>query len=157
MKAMVIVAVVLTIAAVLFAIFAPRSDWYDPSALSGGYDEMTAEEIQADLDERVAEGSMNVSIASNIRFAEGSTSAQARIENIEANHYDQKVALVLNETGETLYESGAIAPGQRIDMIEISRPLENGVHEATAVFTGYDRDTHAAIGSIAVDVELDVA
>lgn len=30
--------------------------WFDPSATSGGYESMSAEEIQDDLDRKVAEG-----------------------------------------------------------------------------------------------------
>lgn len=128
--------------------------WFDPSATTGGYESMSAEEIQDDLDRKVAEGSMNVSIASSITFADGGTAAQARIENIEENHYDQKVSITLDETGEVLYESGAIAPGQKIDMIEIAHPLSSGAHDATATFTGFDRETHEPVGNIAVQIKL---
>lgn len=128
--------------------------WFDPSATSGGYESMSAEEIQDDLDRKVAEGSMNVSIASSITFSDGGVAGIARIENIEENHYDQKVAITLDESGEEIYASGAIAPGQKIDTIEIAHPLSAGAHDATATFTGFDRETHEPVGNIAVQIKL---
>lgn len=156
-NAIIAAAAAVAVAAALFGawrLFGDDGSWFDSSATPGGYESMSAEELREDLDDQVAEGSMNVSIASQIVFAESGVAGQARIENIQANRYDQKVVLTLDGTGEVLYESGAIAPGQKIDMIEIAHPLDAGAHDATATFTGFDRDTHEPVGSIAVQLKL---
>lgn len=64
-KIVLAIAFAIAIAAAL-ALTLCGGSWLDPNARSGGYDDMSAEEVQQDLDTRVAEGEMNVSIAANI-------------------------------------------------------------------------------------------
>ena len=64
-------------------------DWYDSNAAQGQFEGKSKEEIQAALNEEVAKGMMNISIAASITFADGSSEGEARIENIAANHFDQ--------------------------------------------------------------------
>ena len=131
-------------------------DWYDSSVLSGQYEGKSQEEVIAALNAQVEEGMMNISIASAVVFADGAAEGEARIENIPANHVDQKVSIVLDDTGEQVYESGAIAPGQHIQTITLSKVLEPGSYAATATFTGYDRDTHKKTGASAAQIMLTV-
>lgn len=133
---------------------ASSQSWYDESAREGSYAGKTERQIQDDLNAQVAQGSMNISIASTIRVDAETATGVARIENIEANHYDQKVSIALKDTGEVLYESGAIAPGNAIDEVPLSRPLSAGSYPALVTFTGYDRDTHAVRGTLCAEVTM---
>ena len=56
------------------------------------------EEIQAALNEEVAKGMMNISIAASITFPDGASEGEARIENIAANPMDQKVVITLKDS-----------------------------------------------------------
>ena len=97
--------------------------WGDPSARKGHYEGKTTEEIQADLDQDIAWYSMEISVASHVTMAEGSTSCDLRVENVEANHCDQKVKVW--ETGhedDVLFESGAISPGEYLQWVELTPP-----------------------------------
>lgn len=129
--------------------------WYDGQARSGSVAGMTEEEIERDLGEKVEEGMMNISISSVLSFPDGSSApGTARIENSEANTLDQKVAITLDGTNETVYESDAIAPGSSIDQVDLSSALAKGTYDATATITGYDRTKHERIGSIGVQVKI---
>lgn len=128
--------------------------WFDSSAAAGQYEGKSEEEIIAALNAQVEEGMMNISIASSITFANGASDGEARIENIQANRVDQKVAITLDDTGETVYESGALAPGQYIQTIKLSKDLDPGSYRATVMFTGYDRDTHEKTGAAAAQITL---
>ena len=128
--------------------------WFDSSASAGQYEGKSEEEIIAALNAQVEEGMMNISIASAISFANGAAEGEARIENIQANHVDQKVSITLDDTGETVYESGALAPGQYIQTIKLSKDLDAGSYRATVLFTGYDRETHEKTGAAAAQVTL---
>lgn len=157
-KALAAVLVVVLLAVGGFAawnVLGKGDSWYDPSAVTGHYEGKSQDEIIADLNRQVEEGMMNISIAGVLSSPDGRT-AEARIENIEANGRDQKVVITLDETGEVLYESGAIAPGQYVQTIELARDLEPGVYEVTATFTGYDLDTHEEDGRAAAQVKLQV-
>jgi hypothetical protein len=133
-----------------------QDDFFDPAAVTGILPGMSEEEIQAELDRVVEEGMMNISIASEISFADAASSGLANINNVEANHYDFSVAITLDDTGETVYESGGIQPGQYIQYIELSEQLEAGRYPATAVFTAYTQDTHQIVGSAGAQLSLQI-
>ena len=125
-------------------------DWYDSNAAQGQFEGKSKEEIQAALNEEVAKGMMNISIAASITFADGSS------ENIAANPMDQKVVITLKDSGETVYESAAIAPDQHIQTIKLTKDLDPGQYAAVATFTGYDRETHKQTGQAAAEIVLNV-
>ena len=131
-------------------------DWYDSNAAQGQFEGKSKEEIQAALNEEVAKGMMNISIAASITFADGSSEGEARIENIAANPMDQKVVITLKDSGETVYESAAIAPDQHIQAIKLTKDLDPGEYAAVATFTGYDRETHKQTGQAAAEIVLNV-
>ena len=99
---------------------------------------------------------MNISIAASITFADGSSEGEARIGNIAANPMDQKVVITLKDSGETVYESAAIAPDQHIQTIKLTKDLDPGQYAAVATFTGYDRETHKQTGQAAAEIVLNV-
>ena len=112
--------------------------WGDPAARRGHYEGKTDEEIQADLDADVAWYAMEISVASAMTVAEGQTTIEARIENPEANHCDQKVRILTAE-GEELYASGALHPGEYLQTVELAHPLALGTHTLTVEFQGYEQ------------------
>lgn len=152
-------AVLALIAAVLLLIraFVPGADgWLDPAAEQGRYEGWDEQAVRDDLSRQVEEGMMAVSVSSSIVFEDGTSEGEARIENVPGNRVDQKVVLTLDDTGEVLYESGALAPGTHVQRIRLERDLESGDYAATVVFTGYDRETHEKRGSAGVQVTLHV-
>lgn len=155
-----LVAVVAVSAAVVAGIVLTQQpaleDWYDSGVAQGQFEGKSKEEIQAALDEEVKKGMMNISIAASITFADGASEGEARIENIAANPVDQKVVITLKDTGETVYESGAIAPDQHIQTIKLMKDLDPGEYAAVAMFTGYDRETHKQTGQAAAEIVLNV-
>ena len=132
-------------------------DWLDPSARDGSYAGKTQEQIIADLNANVQEGMMNISVATVMQGKEGSDMVNVRFENIAANHWDQKCTITLDETGEVLWQSGAIKPGQSIDDAKLSRTFDAGAYPVTATVTGYDSDTHEEKGKLAGKVTLYIA
>ena len=128
--------------------------WLDPNAHDGSYAGKTQDQIVADLNAQVKEGMMNISVATVMQGKAGSPEVNVRFENIEANHWDQKCTLTLDETGEVLWQSGAISPGQSIDNAKLSRSFDAGSYPVTATVTGYDRDTHEEKGKLAGKVTL---
>lgn len=132
----------------------PGSSFFDPNAQAGQAPYKTPEEIQAELDRVVEEGMFNISIASVIEFADGTAPGTAYIENVPGNRYAMKVALALDDTGEAVYESGGIAPGNYIESVTLSRDLDAGTYPATATFTAFDKDTLDEIGKAAAKVTL---
>lgn len=132
--------VAMLVGCVLAAALAPKP-WGDPSARRGHYEGKSHQEIQRDLDTDVAWYAMEISVASRMSVPEGETRVEARIENVEANHCDQRVRIW--ETGredDVLFESGAIAPGEYLQFVELAHALPVGTHDLTVQFQGYERE-----------------
>ena len=80
---------------------------YDSSATEGGWDNLSPEEIEARLNEKVAEGMINISANTAPIFEDGASEGNLMLVNESINNYPQKVQIVRNDTGEQIYESGA--------------------------------------------------
>jgi hypothetical protein len=131
-----------------------EEDFFDPEAVTGILPDMSEEEIQKELDRVVEEGMLNISISSGISFQSGTSKGKANIYNVSSNQYIFKVEITLKETGETVYASKGIKPGQYIQYIELEKDLEAGVYDATAMFTAYTEDTHQVVGNAGAEVTL---
>lgn len=127
---------------------------FDPNAQQGQAPYKTAEEVQAELDRIVEEGMFNISISSVIKFADGTSEGIAYIENVPGNRYHMQVTITLDDTGQVVYESAAIAPDSYVEAITLSQDLDAGTYEATATFTAIDQDTHEEAGKAAAKVQL---
>lgn len=88
---------------------------YDSSAVEGGWDNLSPEEIEARLNEKVAEGMINISANTAPIFEDGASEGNLMLVNESINNYPQMVQIVRNDTGEQIYESGAIAVGSKIE------------------------------------------
>lgn len=140
----------------LWLLLGSDSPFYDATARTGLAPTKTPEEIQAELNRVVEEGMFNISIASTIDFATPGAPGTANIENVPGNRYDMKVTITLDATGEQVYASGGIAPGDFIADIELTHPLDVGMHDATAVFYACDPTTHEEVGSASARILLSV-
>ena len=112
--------------------------------------------MRAELDRKVEEGMFNISIASVIEFEDGTSNGTAYIENVPGNRYNMQVTITEDETGDVLYESGVLQPNQYIENITLTRDLDPGSYEATAMFTALDPDTFQETGQAAAKVNLEV-
>ena len=102
---------------------------YDSSATEGGWDNLSPEEIEARLNEKVAEGMINISANTAPIFEDGSSEGNLMLVNESINNYPQKVQIVRNDTGEQIYESGAIAVGSKIERAKLDVVLPAGTYE----------------------------
>lgn len=130
--------------------------------------------MQERLDRTARESALWISVAQSVRADAGSRELYAVeridesgravllpvLDNVEANGLDMRYTIALEDTGETIYESGLIAPGQSIEHPTLSRALDPGTYRAVATGQGFDRKTHEARGGgvatkiiIAVDAE----
>jgi hypothetical protein len=129
-------------------------DFFDPDAKTGPLSNMSEGEIQSELDRVVDEGMLDISIASGITFENSKVQGQADIYNSKANNYIIKVAMTLDDTGEKVYESKGIKPGEQIQYIKLGKRLGAGEYPATAMFSAYTQDTHQIVGVAGAHIML---
>ena len=129
---------------------------YDSSAVEGGWDQMTPEEIEAALNNKVAEGMINISANTAPIFEDGSSEGNLMLVNESINNYPQKVQIVRNDTGEQIYESGAIAVGSKIERAKLDVVLPAGTYECTAYFHNLDPETGDIIGTAGAIITITI-
>ena len=129
---------------------------YDSSAVEGGWDQMTPEEIEAALNNKVAEGMINISMNTAPYFEDGTAEGNLMLVNESINLYPQKVQIVRNDTGEQIYESGAIAIGSKIERARLDVDLPAGTYECTAYFHNLNPDTGDIIGTAGAIITITV-
>ena len=129
---------------------------YDDSAVEGGWDNLSPEEIAEKLNEKVAEGMINISMNTAPYFEDGTADGNLMIVNESINNYPQKVQIVRNDTGEQIYESGAIAVGSKIERAKLDVALPAGTYECTAYFHNLDPETGEIIGTAGAIINITI-
>lgn len=147
----------LIVAGVLaFALFSSSGAGRDPNAAVGQLEGKSAEEIQAELDRIVEEGMFNISIASQVEFADGQSEGELRIENVPNNPYLMKVEITRDDTGETVYTSVMIEQNHHIQTAKLAVDLDAGDYPCTAVFYAHDPETEELVGQAAAKLTISV-
>lgn len=129
---------------------------YDSSAIEGGWDNLSPEEIEAALNSKVAEGMINISANTSPIFEDGESEGNLMLVNESINNYPQKVQIVRNDTGEQIYESDAIAVGSKIECARLDVVLAAGTYECTAYFHNLDPETGDIIGTAGAIITITI-
>ena len=125
---------------------------------SGSLEGLTEAELQELMNQKVAEGSLMISINSQPEFPDGKSKGTLRLENSPQNRYLLVVKIYLRNAdgsdGDLIYESGAIKPGNKIEEAKLDKELAKGTYPVTAYFEGYDIDTQKYIGKAASQLDI---
>ena len=119
---------------------------YDAGAVEGGWNEADVDKIVEGLNEKVEEGMINISMNTSPVFQTGASSGNLMIVNEEINRYPQIVEITRNETNETIYTSGGIAVGSKIENAKLDVDLDAGTYDCTAMFYNVDPETGSYLG-----------
>ena len=120
---------------------------YDSSAVEGGWDNLSPEEIAEKLNEKVAEGMINISMNTAPYFENGTA---------EGNVYPQQVEFIRNDTQEVIYQSKAIPVGSKIERAALDVELPAGTYECTAMFHNLDPVSGEIIGTAGAIITITI-
>ena len=129
---------------------------YDSSAVEGGWDNLSPEEIAEKLNEKVAEGMINISMNTAPYFEDGKAEGNVMIVNESINNYPQQVEFIRNDTGEQIYQSKAIPVGSKIERAALDVELPTGSYECTAMFHNLDPVSGEIIGTAGAIITITV-
>ena len=127
---------------------------YDDSAKEGGWEEADLETIVQGLNEKVEAGMINISMNTTPVFASGTAEGNLMIVNESINNYPQIVEIVRNDTGDTIYKSGGIPVGSKVERAKLSVNLPAGTYECTAYFHNVDPETGADLGAAGAIIQI---
>lgn len=114
------------------------------------------EEIQAELNKKVEEGMINISMNTSPTFHDGKSKGNLMIVNSEANHYPQIVYIVRKDTNEEIYRSGGIPVGSKVENAALSVDLPAGTYDCVAYFNNADPETGAILGTAGAEITITV-
>ena len=129
---------------------------YDSSAVEGGWDNLSPEEIAEKLNEKVAEGMINISMNTAPYFENGKAEGNVMIVNEAINNYPQQVEFIRNDTQEVIYQSKAIPVGSKIERAALDVELPAGTYECTAMFHNLDPETGEIIGTAGAIITITI-
>ena len=129
---------------------------YDDSAIEGGWDNLSPEEIAEKLNEKVAEGMINISMNTAPYFEDGKAEGNVMIVNEAINNYPQQVEFIRNDTGEQIYQSKAIPVGSKIERAALDVELPAGTYECTAMFHNLDPVSGEIIGTAGAIINITI-
>lgn len=151
----IVIALVAAVCVWLFA-FGGASFFSTQEITAGQAPYKTEEEMQAESERTIEEGTFNISIASDIEFENAAAEGTAYIENVPNNPYDIQVTITDTESGDVVYESPVIAPNNYVEKIRLSKELSAGEHDATATFAALDKETGEQKGTASAVITLNV-
>ena len=129
---------------------------YDDSAIEGGWDNLSPEEIAEKLNEKVAEGMINISMNTAPYFEDGKAEGNVMIVNESINNYPQQVEFIRNDTGEQIFQSKAIPVGSKIERAALDVELPAGTYECTAMFHNLDPVSGEIIGTAGAIINITI-
>ena len=129
---------------------------YDSSAIEGGWDNLSPEEIAEKLNEKVAEGMINISMNTAPYFEDGKAEGNVMIINESINNYPQQVEFIRNDTQEVIYQSKAIPVGSKIERAALDVELPAGTYECTAMFHNLDPVSGEIIGTAGAIITITI-
>ena len=129
---------------------------YDDAAVEGGWDNLSPEEIAEKLNEKVAEGMINISMNTAPYFENGTAEGNVMIVNENINLYPQQVEFIRNDTREVIYQSKAIPVGSKIERAALDVELPAGTYECTAMFHNLDPKTGEIIGTAGAIINITI-
>lgn len=137
----------------------------DQGATEGGLEHKSKEEIQAELNQKVKESMINISMSTSITLENGSAEGDFLIVNEEINNFPQVVEIFLQkevknddgttsyEDGEKIYQSGMIPVGSKVVKAKLDKPLEKGTYRAIAYFNAV-RENGEYVGRAAANIKI---
>ena len=93
-------------------------------------------------------------IARRVSFRTPASSGDFRIENPADNQYYMSVSIILPETGQQVFYTGLIGPGETRQSATLHVQLPSGTYQCIARVTAYHPDTFEQRGSEDLEITL---
>ena len=120
---------------------------FSEDAVSGSY-EMPVNHIMENLQNMADVSAIRIQINARPELDAYNGTCNLFAGNPSDNKQNMKVAVMLDETEEILYESELLTPGSRKAYVTFDQIPEAGEHAATAIFSVLDPESGEVIGAV---------
>lgn len=128
----------------------------DSASQEGGIKTRSQEEIQEELNKKVEDGMINISMNLNPVFENGESEGNLLIVNEEINRYPQIVEIFLKDTDTLVYRSGGISVGHSVEKGKLLVDLDAGNYPCIAYFNAVNPDTNTLVGRAGAEITITV-
>ncbi len=126
----------------------------DPSAQEGAIPTKSPEEIQEEINKKVAQGMINISMNTYPVFDNGAAEGNLLIYNDPSNNYAQVIEIYHDD--ELIYRSGLIPVGSRIENAKLMVELPKGEYPCVAYFNSVDEEGNV-LGTAGAQIVINIA
>lgn len=126
----------------------------DSNAQEGEREKRPQEEIQAELNQKVQEGMINISMNLSPIFENGTSKGNLLIVNEEINRHPQVIEIYRKDTNELIYKSGLIPVGSRVDEGSLLVDLDAGEYPCVAYFNSVNGETGELLGKAGAEINI---
>lgn len=109
---------------------------------------MTEKELTKYAQQAVDTTNFNMRIVSEAHFNNETMTGDLAMQNPPQNSQPINVVVTLNSDNSTIYESGAIQPGEEIKEVTLTQKLNPGTYPVTATFNIYNSNTKRKQGEV---------
>lgn len=132
----------------------------DENAQEGTDIGKSKEEIQKELNEKVAANYINISMNSSVTFENGEAMGNLGIVNEEINNYPQVIQMYLidenGKEGELIYQSAMLPVGSSIPTAKLKVNLPKGTYSAMAHFNAVNGDDGSYVGKACAPIKITI-
>lgn len=130
--------------------------YFDKNAKNVKTQEEKKEEILAELQKYADASNFEIDMNVDLKFENSSSVGNIYIANPQNNTLDMKVDIYLNETGEIIYKSGILKPGDLIEKDSLRKDIPKGSYDATAIISAVAPNTEVIMGEVELEVKIDI-
>ena len=117
---------------------------------------MNDQKLKEYANQRADETAMTVNVYPEVTISSANNQGQMWVQNLPTNVYGQEAELILAETGELLYSSGMLEPGNQNTTVTLEKYLEKGDYPAQIKLAFYNLKTKKLEGKTTVDATIHV-
>ena len=114
------------------------------------------EELKKYAQTTVDSSNFNMVISSKADISASNMTGSLLIQNPPQNAYPINVEIRLDDSGDLIYTSGAIQPGEEIKQVTLDKNLEPGSYKSTATFSLYNAETKEKKGQVSAGVTFTI-
>lgn len=127
----------------------------DKDNTDGGISGKSKDEIVADLNKKIQEGMINISMNTNPIFENGKAKGTLMITNSPSNHYPQMIEIYTKDDHKLIY-SGGVEVGHKIETSTLSVDLPKGTYDCIAYFNAVNPETSTRVGTAAANIKITI-
>lgn len=132
----------------------PYDDRLEANAVVGSVPGKTQEQLQAELNEKVAEKMISFTINANPVYPDGKSAGNILFENPANNDKYTRLELVRDDTEEIIYQTGLMEPGTYVPEAPLDVDLGPGEYVCTAYIHAYKLADESYVGKVAAGVTV---